>query len=182
MLRFEDNPPILPEGIASVSELQGEWWVAHTKARNEKSLACDLLDRNVDYFLPLIEKVKFSGGRKRRLMLPLFSSYVFFCGGAEQRYEVLATDRVCQVIRVLHREQFVGELLAIQQAINSKVHLDLHPLAAVGKRCRVIAGPLQGVVGSVIRLDNRARLVLWVSMLGRGASLEIDADLLETAE
>jgi hypothetical protein len=41
---------------------------------------------------------------------------------------------------------------------------------------------LQGIVGTVVRRDNETRLVLQVSMLGQGASLEIDTDLLEPAE
>ena len=36
-----------------------------------------------------------------------------------------------------------------------------------------------GLVGTVARRDKLARLVLEVSMLGQGASLEIECDLLE---
>ena len=155
---------------------------AHTKARNEKALAHELNEYGIGYYLPLIERIKMSGGRKRRMMLPLFTSYVFFCGGLEERYKALTTDRVCQVIAVSERSKFVSELVAVEKAVESKLELDLHPFAVVGRRCRVTAGPLEGIAGTIIRRDNRTRLVLWVSMLGRGASLEIDADLLEPAD
>jgi hypothetical protein len=36
--------------------------------------------------------------------------------------------------------------------------------------------------GTVVRWDGRTRLVLEVGLLGRGAAMEIDADLLEPAE
>ncbi len=54
MLKLNDNPPIVyPEG-ASVADLPGQWWVAHTKARFEKAFAWDLLGRGIPYFLPMM--------------------------------------------------------------------------------------------------------------------------------
>ncbi len=182
MLKFAENPPTLPSTVCSVADLSGDWWVAHTKARNEKALAHELNVSGIGYYLPMVERTKMSGGRKRRLMLPLFTSYVFFCGGPDERYSALATDRVCQVIPVVEQSKFVTELVAVERAIGSKLELDLHSFAVIGRRCRVTAGPLQGTTGTIIRRDNRTRLVLWVSMLGRGASLEIDADLLEPVD
>ncbi len=167
---------------ASVAEMTGPWWVAHTKARFEKALAFDLAAKGVSYFLPMVQRVKVSGGRKRRLLLPLFPSYLFFCGDAEARLAALATNRLCQTIAVTDREKFVGELVALELALNHHAPLDLYPFAAIGRRCRVRSGPLEGVVGTVVRRDNETRLVLQVSMLGQGASLEIDMDLLEPAD
>jgi hypothetical protein len=182
MLRFDENPPMRTPTATSVAEMSGNWWVAHTKARFEKALAFDLTVKGIGYFLPMVERIKMSGGRKRRLLLPLFPSYLFFCGDADSRYAALATNRLCQAIAVTDREKFVDELTGLERALASHAHLDLYPFAAVGRRCRVRIGPLQGIIGTVIRRDNETRLVLQVSMLGQGASLEIDTDLLEPAE
>jgi hypothetical protein len=182
MLRFDDNPPMRTASVASVADMTGDWWVAHTRARFEKALAFDLTAKGIEYFLPMIERVKMSGGRKRKLLLPLFPSYLFFCGNSDSRYAALATNRLCQAIPVTDREKFVGELVALELALSHHAHLDLYPFAAIGRRCRVRVGPLQGIVGTVVRRDNETRLVLQVSMLGQGASLEIDTDLLEPAE
>ena len=50
-------------GIESLRDLSGTWWVAHTKARFEKVFAWDMLSHGIGYFLPMREKVIFSGGR-----------------------------------------------------------------------------------------------------------------------
>ena len=89
MLKLADNPRMLPSEFQSVLDLPGAWWVAHTKARNEKALAFDLSDRGVGYYLPMAERIKVSGGRKRRVMLPLFTSCVFFTGGSDARIAAL---------------------------------------------------------------------------------------------
>jgi transcription termination/antitermination protein NusG len=182
LLKLEDNPSMLPATVRTIGDLKGDWWVAHTKSRNEKALAHDLAGEGIGYYLPMRERVMMSGGRKRRLMYPLFTSYVFFCGGVDERYRVMVTGRVCQVIPVANRSQFVSELTDVERALASNCELEMHPFAVVGRRCRVRAGPWEGVSGTVIRRNNRARLVLWVSMLGQGASLEIDTDLLEPAD
>jgi transcriptional antiterminator RfaH len=182
MLNNADNPPLRPESVRSVAELTGDWWVAHTKSRNEKAFAWDLHSHRIGYFLPMVERVTFSGGRKRRNLVPLFSSYVFFCGSPPDRHTALTTNRLCQTIVVTDQPRFVAELVSIERAIESKLTLDLHPFAAVGKRCRVSAGPLEGIEGTVIQRDGATRLFLQVSILGRGSSLEISPDLLEPCD
>jgi transcription antitermination factor NusG len=182
MLKLDENPPTLPADVSSVANLPGDWWVGHTKARTEKAFAWEMIKAEIGYFLPLIKRVTFSGSRKRHGMQPLFPGYVFICGDHSVRYKALMTHRLCQVIPVVDRQHLVDELCAIERAINSGLALELYPFAVVGKRCRVAKGPLQGVHGVVMRRDNATRFVLEVSMLGKGAALEIDADLLEPAD
>lgn len=159
--------------------MAGTWWIAHTKARCEKAFAWDLLRRGIDYFLPMMERVTVSSGKKRRGMAPLFSSYVFFCGNEESRYAALTTDRLCQVLRVVDREQLVRELGALEAALQAGAPLDFYPQFEVGRRCRVKAGAFKGLEGTVLEKHAKGRLMLFVSILRQGASLEIDADLLE---
>ena len=182
MLKFADNPPQLPAGSTSVHDLSGDWFVAHTKARAEKAFAWDLQDRGIGYYLPMVPRITISSGKKRRIIVPVFPSYVFFCGSPAARHEALTTNRLCQVIPVVDQPKLVEELGSIERALAGDLKIDFHPHAAVGRRCRVRAGPLVGLVGTVIRRDHVTRLVLHVSMLGQGAAVEIDADLLEPAD
>lgn len=181
MIKLSDNPPILPVEFAAVADVPGPWWIGHTKARFEKAFAWDLSTKRIPYFLPMIQQVKFSGGRKRHLMMPLFTGYVFFAGDGNARYEALATNRLANVIEVKDQQQLVAELASIHRVLSAgRMQLDPYPYAAVGKRVRVAAGPLEGIEGVVIeRKDVHARLVLQVSMLGQGAALEIEPSLLE---
>jgi len=183
MIKLSDNPPISTPDVGSITELTGTWWVAHTKARFEKVFAWDMLSHGIAYFLPMRQKVIFSGGRKRTLMMPLFTSYVFICGDGEDCYKAMTTNRLCQTIDVADQDHFRRELTQIERALVSKTVIDQYPQLPVGRRCRVKSGPMMGIEGVVIkRIDRRARMVLEVSMLGQGAVIEIDADLLEATE
>jgi transcription antitermination factor NusG len=179
MIAFADNPPMLPPEVTRVEELRGDWWVGHTKPRCEKAFAFDLLARSIGFYLPMVKKTMVSGGRKRQLMLPVFPSYVFFCGNTESRVAAAHTGRLVNVLPVRLPEKFVGELSTIELALQSLGAVDPFPFAVVGKRCRVVSGPLMGIEGVIARRDERQLLVLEVTMLGCGVSVEIDPALLE---
>src|SRR5881409_416274 len=91
MLKLAENPDILHPATDDLSSIPGTWWVAQTKSRCEKAFATDLASRGIAYFLPMIQRLTFSGGRKRRGMMPLFAGYVFFCGSEVDRHT--AADR-----------------------------------------------------------------------------------------
>lgn len=182
MLKYSDNPPLRWPEEGDLESFAGDWWVAHTKSRAEKALAWDLKRHGISYFLPMREQVKVSGGRKRRVLMPLFASYVFFCGGPEARYQALATNRLCRVIEVPEQEQLARELATIDRAIGGQAQLDPFPRLAVGERGRVVAGPLCGVEGVIVERRGMRHLVLQVSMLGQGASVQIEPDLVEAIE
>jgi transcriptional antiterminator RfaH len=192
-LKESDNPPIVWPEVESVRDFTGQWWVAHTKSRNEKALAHDLIQKEISYFLPMSWRVRRIRKRTIRSLLPLFSGYLFFCGEESLRTELFRTNRVANIIRVKDQEKLLGELLQIEQALQSGAPLSPHKYIKAGQRCRVIAGPLTDLQGIVVRASrhktirsegaiktyNTIRLVLQVDMLGQAASVEVDADMIE---
>ncbi len=182
MLKLSDNPPPLSPPAATVDDLAGRWWIAHTKSRSEKAFAWDLITAGVGYFLPMSRRTFVSGGRKRQTLNPLFTSYVFVCGDGECRPKALATGRLCSVLPVPDQPKLVGELAAIQRALAGSPELDLYPFAAVGRRCRVTSGSLMGTEGVVVRRTDRATLVLEVSLLRQGVALEVPLESIEPVD
>ena len=171
MLKVSENPPILWPEAESISDFKGEWWVAHTKSRNEKALAHDLIRKNMCYFLPMSWKVRHKSRRKIKSLLPLFGGYLFFCGNEDERSELWRTDRVANLIEVKDQEKLLKELLQIE-----------HKYIKTGQKCRGMAGPLLGLQGVVVKTRGATRLVLQVDMLGQAASVEIDVDMIEVVD
>ena len=182
MLPFAANPPIRPNGVGTIAQFKSQWWVAHTKPRCEKAFAWDLVRQEINFFIPMVERVKFVSGKKRRVVQPLFSSYVFFNGDDDARHQAMETKRLCQIIPVFQQNQLVEELVCLERTLVEGVQIDCYPFAAMGSRCRIKAGPLQGIEGVVVDRGRSARLVLKVTILGQGASFEVDADLLEPVD
>ena len=182
MLKVSENPPIIWPEVESIRDFKDQWWVVHTRSRNEKALAHDLISKDISYFLPMSWKVSRKSRRKIRSLLPLFSGYLFFCGKENDRVELLKTNRVAHLIEVDNQEQLINELVQINQALQSGAPLTPHNYIKEGQRCRVIAGPLMGLEGIVVRSHNATRLVLQIDMLGQAASVEIDVDMIEVLD
>lgn len=182
MLKESENPPIIWPAGGAIRDFTGLWWVAHTKSRNEKALAHDLIGKNISYFLPMTWKVQHRSYRTIRSLLPLFSGYLFFCGQEKERVELLRTNRVANIIVVKDQQRLLGELLQIEQALAAGAPLTPYKYLKSGQRCRVIAGPLLNLEGIVITTKNQTRLILQIDMLGQAASVEIDIDLIEPIE
>jgi len=179
LLKPSENPPMTWPEVESIRDFTGLWWVAHTRSRNEKALAQDLIRKDISYFLPMSWKVRRRKQRKIRSLLPLFSGYLFFCGNENQRIEILRTNRVANIIEVKDQERLLEELSQIEQALQAGTPLAPHKYIKAGQHCRVIAGPLADLEGIVIRTQKAARLVLQIDMLGQAASLEVDLDMIE---
>ena len=154
----------------------------HTRSRNEKALAHDLISKEISYFLPMSWKVRRKSRRTIRSLLPLFNGYLFFCGRENDLVELLKTNRVAHLIEVNYQEKLLDELIQIDQALRSGAPLTPHKYIKAGQRCRVIAGPLIGLEGIVVRTKNATRLVLQIDMLGQAASVEIDVDMMEVLD
>ncbi len=182
MLKVSENPPIIWPQAETIRDFVGQWWVVHTRSRNEKALAHDLISKDISYFLPMSWKIRRRSRRTIRSFLPLFSGYLFFCGQEEQRVELLKTNRVAHLIEVNDQQQLLDELVQIDQALRTGAPLTPHKYIKKGQRCRVIAGPLIGLEGIVIRSKNATRLVLQIDMLGQAASVEIDVDMMEALD
>lgn len=182
MLKENENPPIIWPEEKGLEQLDGTWWVAHTKSRNEKALAWQLVNRQVQYFLPMTWKVSRKKQRTIRSLLPVFPGYLFFCGRERDRMEVLKTNRVSSLIPVLDQDRLVKELKPIERVLRAGEILMPHDYLKAGQQCRVIAGPLMGTEGIVESTPKGSRLILQVDMLGQAASVEIDLDMVEKIE
>ena len=182
MLKESENPPITWPAEVPLRDFDGIWWVAHTRSRNEKALAHDMISRDISYFLPIGWKIRSVRGRRIKSLLPLFSSYLFFCGGENQRVELLKTNRVANLIEVKDQEKLIGELSEIERALRTGAALERHKYIRTGQRCRVKAGPLRDLEGIILKAKDVSRLILQIDILGQAASVEIDYDLIEMIE
>lgn len=157
----------------------GRWWVLHTKPRCEKALACDLQRLSIAHYLPVIRAKRTYGRRTTSVELPLFPGYLFMRGGNEERYAALRTDRIANVITVDDQERLRTDLRHIERVVASDFPVDLYRGLRIGRRCRVIAGPLRDVEGVVVRRRNSSRVYIEAAVIGQSAVVEIDSALLE---
>lgn len=165
-------------------ESTGQWFVIHTKTRQEKAFGQALAAMNVPCFLPLISKVCYYGRRKNTVQVPLFPGYVFLRGELDDAYSADRTKRVVHIIRVVDQERIHRELWSLYLALTQDdAPLDPFPYLTEGIWAEVQSGPFQGLQGIVEKRDCRDnRIILQIETLGQATSLEIDGSLVEPLE
>lgn len=168
--------------LTAFGDQDAQWWVLHTRARNEKAVVRALQAHNVHTYLPLVRVAHMYAKRKVAFQVPLFPGYVFMHGRSSAREQALRTNRVANILEVRDQVKFHRELSQVETAVASGEQIELFPALRLGQRCRVTSGPLVDLEGVVIRQGNRCQIFLSVSILGQSAVVELDAALVEPIE
>jgi transcription termination/antitermination protein NusG len=152
---------------------EGDWYVLHTRSRQEKALAKDLERFQFNYFLPLFSHLRLYGKRKAMVEEPLFPGYVFLRGTLDNAYVADRTKRIASILSVPNQVGLDWELRNLAMVLNQRVPMDPYPYLKEGVRVEVRTGPLRGLQGFVERRMNSHRLVIQVDILGQAVSVEL---------
>jgi transcriptional antiterminator RfaH len=171
---MEPTPPQLPAELC--------WWVVHTKPRQEKSLARQLLELQIPFYLPIVQKRLRMRGRTMTSHVPLFAGYVFLLGNREQRVGALSTNRVVRTLPVADQDQLWRDLRQINQLIATGAPITPEDRLAPGVAVEIRTGPLAGLKGKILRTASGRRFVVEVDFIQQGASVLLDDYYLSTIE
>jgi transcriptional antiterminator RfaH len=182
---LREEPSMYPETLldgAPTDVAERRWLALYTKARQEKSLARELLKYHIPFYLPLVRKVSVSRGRKQSSMVPLFGGYVFLYGSEDERVRSLTTNRISRVLTVEDADQLVFDLRQLHQLIAAGAPLTVESRLGPGQRVRVRQGAFAGLEGTVLKRRGEMRLLVSINFLQQGASVEIDDFMLDPLE
>ena len=154
---------------------------AYTVANHEKRVAEQLIQRPVEFFLPLYASMRKWKDRRVTLDLPLFPGYVFVQIALRDRLKVLQIPGVANLVSFGGTPVALpeGEIEALRTSLGSGLPVEPHPFLTAGRRVRIKSGPLAGLEGIVIRRRNRLRLIISLALIHCAASVEVEAADLE---
>jgi transcriptional antiterminator RfaH len=173
-------PPDLLDGDVQVNGQR--WWVAHTKPRQEKSLARQLLAKKVGFFLPQMDRSRRVRGKTVHSYSPVFASYLFVYGSEEERVDSLSTNRVVQMLRTEDQDGLHRDLQQVRRLTESGLPLYPESKLEPGTPVRIVKGSLTGLTGEVITRQGRHRFQVSVDFIQKGVSVELEADALELVD
>jgi transcriptional antiterminator RfaH len=140
------------------------WYAVYTKSRAEKKLHAHLCDKKINSFLPLRKELKLWSDRKKWVEGPLLPSYLFVEVTAADHFDVLNTPGAVRYI------SFEGRPTAIPE----KQITDLRRLIGInpenieveyahvkrGDHVEVTSGALRGIIGEVVQIKGKYRILL----------------------
>ncbi len=156
---------------------QPQWYAAYTSANHEKRVAMQLEERAVEHFLPLYESVRRWKDRRMKLQMPLFPGYVFV------RLMLRDRLRILQIPSVVRLVGFNGipaplpdqDIESLRGALRQQLRAQPHPYLTIGKRVRILRGPLEGKEGILVRRKANLRVILSIDLIARSIVVDVDA-------
>ncbi len=140
------------------------WYAVYTKPRAEKKLHAHLEDKNITSFLPLRRELKLWSDRKKWVEQPLLPSYLFVQIEEASRFDVLNTPGAVRYISFEGKPAAIpdNQILNLQQLISvSPKSIDVdYGLVKRGDRVEVTSGALRGIIGEVVQLNGKFRILL----------------------
>lgn len=155
-----------------------KWFALWTRSRHEQVVREQLLQKQIEAFLPTVTKWSRWKDRKKKIDWPLFPGYCFARFDARRsRLPVLKCTGVVSIISFEGEPAPIPdhEIEGIRLLVESDLAYDPCPMIREGMMVEVVHGPLKGVIGRLVRKNEKARLVLSVDLIGQAVSVEVDA-------
>jgi transcription antitermination factor NusG len=154
------------------------WYAVYTCANHEKRIAAQFNERAIEHFLPLYETVRHWKDRRVRIALPLFPGYIFVRHSLRNRLEIL---QVPGVVRLVGFNNVAAplpteDITTLRSGLNRSSGAEPHPYLTVGRRVRIVRGPLEGLEGILVRRKGRFRVVLTLQLIQRSVVVDLDTN------
>lgn len=175
---LERGPEVSPSGLFDLSAADTPWTVAHTRSRQEKSLARQLAPLGIGFYLPQWEKRVRRSGRQFVSYLPLFPGYVFLRAEPAARSAVFRSGLIVRLLEVRDQELLHEELQQLRHLQEAGATMAPFAPLVPGDLVHVEDGPFRGYRGRVLREQTGLRLVVSISILRQNVAVEFDRSCL----
>ena len=157
-----------------------KWIAVYTKPRHEKTVSNELYKKGYEVYLPLLKEKRKWSDRKKWIEFPLFKSYLFVKTDIKNSLSVVQSYGVVKIIK------FGEKVGIVQNEIIDSIRLMIEggykpePLDYFIKGDPVIVkeGPLKGLIGEVVRIDNNERLIVRIDAIQHSVSIQIERGFL----
>lgn len=158
-----------------------QWIVVRSKPRSEKVAYKELVNKNIEAYLPLLKERRKWSDRKKWVEFPLLSSYLFARINLKDSIFVLQTQGVNTVIKFGEKIAIVQDdvIKAMRLAIDGGYQLEPTEYFVEGNLVEVIAGPMKGVSGIVARLKGQSRLIIKIDAIQQALSVQIESKFIK---
>ncbi len=154
-----------------------KWRIIYVRPRFEKKVNQQLIDLEIESFLPLREEVRQWSDRKKRVIVPLFNGYIFVRVDERKRIKAL---EIYGVLKYIH---FAGVLAEVRPDIIESIRIAvagprtlevLPERLPEGAPVKVIHGPLTGLKGELSQYRGANKVAIFVEGLRQSVVVEVD--------
>lgn len=153
------------------------WIVVNTHAHKEELALDNLRRQGFVTYCPRIARRQLRRGRGVDVARPMFPGYVFVRVSRSHQHwrPILSTYGVRRLMRCGNSlsvldDEFVQALRS--REVGGVIARPAHPLE-VGQQIQLVAGPFDGLIATILSVDDKDRLTLLLDMLGGPIRLRV---------
>jgi transcription antitermination factor NusG len=161
--------------------IEKKWYAVYTRPRWEKKVAELLTKRRVDNFCPLNKVLRQWSDRKKVVLEPLFTSYVFVCASEAEHLTIRQTDGILNFVYWLGSPAVIrnDEIDAIKVFLQEHTDVQLEKIAVnVADHIRITDGLLVHREGEVLEVKNKT-VKVFLPSLGYTMTAEVSKARIE---
>lgn len=164
------------------TQLDKYWHALYVKSRSEKKVAERLASKGLEVYCPLQLVIRQWTDRRKKVLEPLFRSYVFVRLSESDRLNALQTYGVVGFVKWLGQPALIqpGEIAAIREFLQEYENIQVQSFNSYreGDEVRVTSGPMHGAHGHVLR-QKKHKVTLRLEQLGMDLTAELPKSHLE---
>jgi transcriptional antiterminator RfaH len=149
------------------------WFVLYTKSRQEKKVAIQLEKMGITVYCPLITQIHQWSDRKKKVEVPLISSYVFVKLKEKDRETVFGVPGIVRYVYWLEKPAIVRdhEIAIMKEWLSAEIVDAKVESLRRGDRMNIPSGVFEGEEGIVEEI-NKSRVQLLLVDLGMKITLK----------
>lgn len=153
------------------------WYAIYTKPRNEKKVTEKLLQTGIEAYCPMVKEIRQWSDRKKKVEIPLISSYVFVNLEEKERQQVFEIPGVVRYLYWLGKPAIItdSEIIALRQSLQHTVQKYEVQHYNPGDKIVIPSGPFKGQEAEVKQMQGK-QVKLVLDSLGVYISLYIDKE------
>jgi len=156
-----------------------EWYAVYTRSRHEEKVYSRLKNKDFEVFLPKAETWSRRKDRRKKIWVPLFPGYIFVQNQLDNcsHHDILKTIGVVRIMGIKGHPMPIPEeeIVSLKLMVNSGQLVFPHDYIKTGDKVTVIDGPLEGVVGTILRSNSKKdKFVVSISLLQRSIAVEMN--------
>lgn len=154
------------------------WHALYVRPRSEKKVAAELVDMGFEVYLPLITVVRQWSDRRKKILEPLFKSYLFVRSREKEYYAIRSVYGVVKFVVFEGKVADVPEnqLLAIKKFVKEyegEDDLGTTDDLKEGQMVRIVTGGLKGLVGRLVSFNGKKRVLVHIETVGQYIPVDV---------
>lgn len=158
------------------------WYLIYTKPKHEKRTAKELLELDLDVYLPLVNQDRKLHDRTKTIQSPMFPSYIFVkLSNIKDLYKAAQVSGFVCYVRLgkqiaTIRESVIDDL---RRLLVSEREVELcNGHFPVGREVTIPTGPFAGIKCEVVYYNGGLKVLVRMEVLSRSVLINISKDLL----